>query len=297
MKKAFIKELLVVLLAQFSGSISAQVIYSNEVKFVHPILEKWVDEYKKEHSDFSIDLMVENTKEDNSSGLQIVANTIEEDKNTQVVYVGRYALLPVSNTQNPLLEKTKKGLKKKDLVNLLFEKDMLADDFDPDEEDDKYTATVYSRGNNASTAVTLAEYFEQSPERIKGKKILGDEIYLLAAVKKDTNGIAFNTLNYVFDLKSRRLKSDISLLPLNLKSKYREALESNNIDKLISLLETDKIETIPVENFGIAIPAGYAQNNQIKGFINWVLNEGQKFNHEFGFLTLGNKTHRDLAAR
>jgi ABC-type phosphate transport system substrate-binding protein len=266
-------------------------IFIDGAKFFHPIVEKWVSEYKRENPSSTINLKTEQDKGENASGLCIIAHSLPENKvgNERIVYVGRYALLPVCNTHNPLLEKAAKGLKKQDLINLVFEKDILDEDFDPDEKP-KYTATIYTRGSESSTTIALAEYFDQTPGRIKGKKIFGDEIYLLNAVQKDETGITFNTLNYVFDLNSRQLKSEISLVPLHLKSKQKEVFSSLNIDKVIFLLEESRIETIPVENFGLQISQEQVNNKEVVDFIQWVLVHGQKFNHEYGFLKLDEET-------
>jgi ABC-type phosphate transport system substrate-binding protein len=272
------------------GSLSAQDIQIEGAKFVHSIVEKWIVEYKKENPHAQINLKTAQGAEDRSGLLHVVFGAAPgEGGSGKVVYAGRYALIPVSNPSNPLLEKAGKGLKKKDLINLVFEKDILDEDFDADEKP-KFAATVYTRESKSPTAIALACYFNRSPEKIKGKKVFGDEIYLLNAIRKDKTGVTFNTLNYVYDLQSRQLKSEISLLPLSLKSKQKEALESHDIDKVISLLEEVRIETIPVESFGLQIPAKYEDSQEVAHFIRWVLSQGQKFNHEYGFLTLDNKT-------
>jgi ABC-type phosphate transport system substrate-binding protein len=275
----------------FSGYVVAQEIRIEGTKFVYPIVEKWLAEYKKEHPQSPIRLEVGTSQNKELSDVSVIVRPLSDDNanGEKVVYVGRYALLPVSNARNPLLEKAAKGLKKRELIELVFEKDALDEDFDPDKKA-KYSATIYSRDSESSTTRTLAEYFDQTPERIKGKKIFGDEIYLLTAVQKDEQGVTFNTLNYVFDLQSRKLKSGISLLPLQLKAKHKEAFESYNIDQLISLLEESRIETIPVENFGLQIPEEYFGNKDIVDFANWILEHGQQYNHEYGFLNLDGKT-------
>jgi ABC-type phosphate transport system substrate-binding protein len=273
------------------GALSSQEIHIEGTKFVHPIVEKWIVEYKKENPGSTVGIKTDQVKDGKTFGLNVITHPLSDSQseNDKVIYVGRYALLPVSNANNPLLEKAAKGLKKKDLINLIFEKDVLDENYDPDEKS-PYSATVYTRGSESSTAAALSDYFDQTPGQIKGKKIFGDEIYLLNAVQKDETGITFNTLNYVFDLTSRQLKPGISLVPLQLKSKQKEALNSNNIDVVISLLEESKIETIPVEDFGLQIPEAYFNNKEVVNFISWVLGQGQKFNHEYGFLSLDNET-------
>jgi ABC-type phosphate transport system substrate-binding protein len=292
MRKIIYKIAAVLSFTLFSGYIFAQEIRIEGTKFVYPIVEKWLTEYKKENPQSPIRLGVGTSPNKESSDLSVIVHPLPDGDNAngeKIVYVGRYALLPVSNAQNPLLEKAAKGLKKKELVELVFEKDILDEDFDANEKS-KYTATIYSRDSESSTTQALADHFDQAPERIKGKKIFGDEIYLLTAVQKDEKGITFNTLNYVFDLKSRRLKSGISLVPLQLKLKQKEAFDSSNIDQLISLLEESKIETIPVKNFGLQIPKEYFANKDVVHFVNWILEHGQQYNHEYGFLNLDSKT-------
>jgi ABC-type phosphate transport system substrate-binding protein len=292
MKKIFLKIVLASILTYYTGAVVAQEIHIEGIRFVHPIVEKWVAEYKKENPGSNFNIKIDSEKDAKSAGLFIVANRVSDEEvssNNRIIYVGRYALIPVSNKNNPLIGKAGKGLKKKDLKNLVFEKDLF-DDEAADDEKEKYTATIYSRSGQTSITLTLAGHFAQSPERIKGKKIIGDEIYLLNAIQKDENGVAFNTLNYVYDLKTRQLKANLTIVPLNLKSEQREALSSQNIDRTISVLEESKIETIPVEKFGLIIPAEYANDAEVLKFAGWILSQGQAFNHEFGFLTLDANT-------
>jgi ABC-type phosphate transport system substrate-binding protein len=87
-------------------------------------------------------------------------------------------------------------------------------------------------------------------------------------------------------LKDRQLKDNIVLLPLNVKKEQQEIIRSENLDETLSLLENEKIELIPVHHIGFA---GDEQSDA-KDFLKWILTEGQKYNHEFGFLQLDEKT-------
>jgi len=288
--KGFVnKTFIVSVLAYVSGSLAAQEIQVTNVKFAHPIVEKWVTEYKKSYPESQLNVRLNDGKGAVGEGVQVVAGAVKDatpDVGGKVVYVGRFALIPVSNKNNPLLGKIGKGLKKKDLCNIVFDREIIDDDEYYEEEKEKYVATVYSRSGQTPVTQTLAEHFDRSPELIRGKKIVGDEIYLIDAVGKDENGIAYNTLNYVFDLKTRELKQNLTVVPLNLKADVREALLSHNIDRTISLLEDKKVDAIPVENIGISLSGQFAANAEVLRFVGWVLEEGQKFNHELGFLTL-----------
>ncbi|HEY5509025.1 MAG TPA: hypothetical protein VIK29_10155, partial [Paludibacter sp.] len=79
----------------------------------------------------------------------------------------------------------------------------------------------------------------------------------------------------------------IALLPLDLKKNTKDIL-TGDLDFVINVLENNQIETIPVEKIGFI----YSQTNttkQVSDFLKWVLADGQKYNHEKGFLNLDKK--------
>jgi phosphate transport system substrate-binding protein len=283
--------ILTILLPFVSKAQQRVIEISGNDQFTYPIIEKWIEEYNNENP-ASQGKFVLNKEASKTSTVRIIANpplNKELDGDQRVAYLGRYALIPVLNSNNPLLSDLKNGINKKDLKKLVFERNLedeeALDDFDSDKKE-KYSATVYSRGSKASTSVVLAGYFGQQPDQIKGKKIIGDDIYLINAIRKDVSGLTFNSLNYVFDVETRKLKTDLSILPLKLKSQQQAALSSKDIDQTISLLETTSIESIPVQEFGLLVSSNYAKDKELVDFIAWILDKGQKFNNQLGFLKL-----------
>jgi phosphate transport system substrate-binding protein len=267
-----------------------QTILISGTKFTYPLIEKWITEYSKINPNVSIKLALKANAAE-SPDLNIIAHQptpTELQPDQSIIYAGRYALLPVTNNNNPILPAaTKKGLNKKELDKLFFE--VLSDDNEPAEKS-KFNATIYSRENKACTSTVLAGYFGHAASEIRGKKVVGDDIYLLSAIKRDTIGLAYNNLGYLYDVNSRKLKAGISLLPIDLKKDAKPIL-SGNLDEVLNILETSKVETIPVEKIGFI----YAQQNarkEVSEFLKWVLTEGQKFNHDKGFLNLS----KDLLA-
>lgn len=280
----------------FTATVNAQTKTSGQTvknaRFTYPLIERWVAEYTKENPELqaSKELQALTGKE---SPLSIITSQPSDSDLTisqQITYVGRYALVPVTNRKNPLLEKTpKNGLSKKQLKKIFFEEsEELAEDYN--EAKSKFTATVYSRGNNTPSSIALAKYFGAKPEELKGKKVLGDDIYLLSAIRKDTTGITFNSLSYVFDTQSRKLSNGIVLVPLNVKTQQREVLSSPDLDNTISLLENSSVENIPVEKIGFILSQEQRENKTITAFIKWILTKGQAFNHAAGFLQLDEAT-------
>jgi ABC-type phosphate transport system substrate-binding protein len=266
-----------------------QVIYIESVKYTLPLLEKWVAEYNKTNPDVQVEWAAKNSE---NIDLRVVANVDAEDKTLydddgkSITYIGRSALLPVTTKENPLYEQiAKKKFDKKDLKRLFFADDPFGEE-NNSKDKLKEQLTVYSGSGRASGATFFASYFGQSSSDFRGKKIQGDDIYLLQAISKDPTGITFNNLSYIYDLNDRQLKDNIALLPLNVKKDYLEVLKSENLDKTISLLENEKVELVPVLNIGFA----YDKQVKVGQFLNWIITEGQQFNHEFGFLRVDDKT-------
>ena len=214
----------------------------------------------------------------------MIPNNIKSEEGESIVNVGRYALLPVTTIENPLYERiAKQRFNEKKLKALFFQSDVL--DTDESKKKDEFTEklTIYSGANQVSGAETFAAHFGYTTAQLRGKKIAGDDIFLLTAIGKDHSGITFNNLAYLYDLQSRNLKSKIALLPLDLKKKEQEeALLSGNLDKALDVLEESEVELVPVEEIGFS----YKEKSGVTAFLQWILNEGQQYNHDFGFLTL-----------
>ena len=276
-------------------SVKEPIVISG-TKFTYPLIEKWIAEYEKVNPNANIKLAAK-ANASQPADLSIIAHQPGQNElqpNQEIVYAGRYALLPVTNNNNPLLAITaKKGLNKKELDKLFFE----VVDYDSDEpvQKSKFKANIYSRDNQACASTALAGYFGHVSSEIRGKKVFGDDIYLLSAIKKDSIGLTYNNLGYLYDVVSRNLKEGIALLPLDLK-KEAKTIQSGNLDEVLSVLESTKVETIPVEKIGFI----YSQQNakkELSAFLKWVLTDGQKFNHEKGFLNLDKQALAEQESR
>ena len=295
--KKFLKNSSLGILIAISVSVSAQttgeskpsaqqeVVYIKGVRFVDALLEKWITEYSKTHPDVSFSIA---GKEPHEYAIEVVPSVTRDENVSATVSFGKYAILPIAGKDNVLPDELKKKkLNEKRIKELFFEKDFLADDYEP-EKKVKYDVTVYSGNGSHSVSHSFAGHFGYEASSLKGKKIAGDDIYLNNAVQKDAKGVSFNHLNYVFDINSRRLNDGITLLPLDVKKEYAEVLNVQNLDKTIALLENKNIELIPVEE--LAFVLSEKVNPATLRFVEWALSEeGQAFINPYGFLRLDTK--------
>lgn len=288
----YIKLTFIAALILVSGSILAQnsenTLYIKGANFTHPILNAWIAEYNKTNPSVIIKVADRNT---DSEVIDISVITNENQiKNPaqQSLQVARYAILPVANKQNPLFaEINNKGLDKNKIKQLFFEKDI--------DDEGKYPfknqVTIYSGSLEASNSEVISIFFGKTEDQLKGKKIAGDDIFLINALKKDESGVAFNYLSYIYDTKTRELKENIAILPIDLKKDQWQAVNSG-IDATLALLESDKTNLIPIEALSLSFDSKLPKEAQ--NFIEWVVNDGQKLNHDYGFLNIDSKEKKNI---
>lgn len=254
---------------------------SKSAKTYMALVEKWADQYMQTNPSMCIRVVTDKNAE---ADLTLV-NGSEKDEHTTPV--ARYALLPVTSTANPLLSDIqKKEWRGKDLRQLFF----TAADVDEEYEEEvskknKLTdrLTVYTSSSRSSATSSFASYFGRTTDDIKGNKIAGDDGYLLSAIKEDKASVTFNPLSNVYDLSSRQVRSDLFLLPLNLKKPQMETLANGTLDQVLQLIEEENIDLVPVATVGLS-----AQNfdKDVDSFLTWIVSKGQDTNHEMGFLRI-----------
>lgn len=265
------------------SSSNKEVITIKSTRFAIPLVEKWANEYEKVYP--GVDIVIANSKDlKDAADLSLESLIGFDDSNKKednLINAARFALLPISNSENPYLkELNKKRLNSKGIRELFFENGEL-EDIDKSSKEVKYDVTVYSGNNSDSFAEAFASHFGFLKADLKGRKISGDDIFLINAIQKDNEGITFNNLSYIFDINTRSLKNGVALIPLDIRKDLREILEEADVDKTITLLENETIPLIPIENIGFI---SESNNQEAEKFIEWVLSEGQKYNREYGFL-------------
>lgn len=280
---------------QLSLSASAQTekVTLRVPNFARPLVEKWVTEYQKTNTGVDFQFSGKSQDSDNSISL-----TTDDD----AVLVARYAVLPVTAKDSEAAELIgTHSLNAKKLKKLFF----IKDDLDDEENESKLEKQLHIiTGNSQQSASRLyASHFHQETVNYKGKKIQGDDSFLTLAISRDPLGVTVNSLSNIFDLKSRQVRQTLALVPLDIDRQGRQVLSEGRLDDIITLLEEEQYAEIPVGKVGF----DYNHANPVlNSFVQWVLQNGTQYVHQYGLLSLSQKDltaqqrkveHKDLAQK
>ncbi len=273
--------------AEETSTNASSVRYVKAPRFARPLVEKWITEYAKTQPDVEFQIAKGNQSQDN-----IALNIVFDNQNTEreefshVVYFGEFAVLPITASGSEAAKVLEgKHLNSKKLKQLYF----LNDDFDEDVKKIKQfeKLVIYSGSNATSVASSFAHNFGEESSNFRGKRISGDDLFLNTALSKDPLGVSFNALPNIFDLKSRHIKNDLTIIGIDVKKSLEDSFSDKaTLDELILALENGKVSEVAVEKIGVSYNVADDAVNQ---FLSWVLAQGTKYNHEYGLLNLDNK--------
>ena len=248
-------------------------------RFARPLVEKWIEEYAKTEPGVVFQIAKGQTESDLTVTIVQQEGT-STDNFCHLLYFGETAVLPItarSSEAARLLEG--KHLNAKKLKQLFF----LGDEFDDEVKNNTFERiTIYSGSNATSVASSFAHHFGENNTNFRGKRIAGDDLFLNTAIAKDPLGVTFNTLSNIFDLQSRHLKSNLTLVGLDLKKDVAERF-NGTLDEVMTILESSKPAVVDIEKVAITFND---TDEAINRFLQWVLENGTKYNHQYGLLNI-----------
>lgn len=258
----------------------------SDAQFTRQMMERLIKEYNKVNPEFIATVVDTREKVDASVSL-----SGQDDVNS----IGRFAILPIANSENELLRNKKvvKGLSNKLKHQIFVERDLL-EELDAEEEGEKQLpGTVYSlTGSHAITTTLVARDLSITPNRVKGKKILGSEENLISAVRSHQDAIAFNVASLAYDSNTYQPVEGLTVLATDLDGNGRISDEERSVisslDKLTDYLDKLPHTGLPIGNISIK-----TDNQELRRFVDWASTEGQGYLSPYGFL----KANKALTAQ
>ena len=267
-----------------NSSETRNVRYVKVPRFAQPLVEKWITEYAKTQPGVEFQI-AKGSQQSSVIDLNVVFNNQEAPSQdfSHVVYFGKFAVLPITASGSEAAKVLEgKHLNSKKLKQLYFLDNEL-------EEDAKKSSlfedlVIYSGSNASSVATSFARNLGEESSNFRGKRIAGDDLFLNTAISKDPLGISFNALSNIFDLESRHVKSNLTIIGIDVKKSLEDSFSNKvTLDELISILENSNISEVAIEKIGVSY---HSTDDDIKQFLNWIVTAGTQYNHEFGLLNL-----------
>jgi len=264
-----------------------KVIAVTGVRFAYPLVQKWIDDYTVINPD--IQIIIESRGSNDPSAYDILIEAyeppVEIKGNRDYLYIGRYAILPVANSQSAFSkEYSVKGLNQ-DLIKQLFFYDMFSDR----KETIREPYTVYTRLQKAGAPITFSKFFGYQQKDIQGKSIAGADEHLLKAVLRDSTALSYLPLNLLFDQKTRKPVQGVTILPVDLNGNGKVSEDEKFYDDLALVIQRleeksqKDIRNVPMEYLTLSVDKNNSSQEAI-AFLLWVIQNGRNDLHAFGFL-------------
>ena len=273
--------------AEETSTNASTVRYVKVPRFARPLVEKWISEYAKIQPSVQFQLAKANQNLDVIDLNVVFENKeINREEFSHIVYFGEFAVLPITASGSEAAKVLEgKHLNSKKLKQLYFLNDEFEEEVKKNKQFEKLI--IYSGSNATSVASSFAHNFGEESSNFRGKRISGDDLFLNTALAKDPLGVSFNALPNIFDLQSRHIKDNLTIIGIDVKKNLEDSFSDKaTLDDIINALEEGKVQEVAVEKIGVSYNESDDAVNQ---FLQWILTAGTKYNHEFGLLNLDNK--------
>ncbi|MBX9806459.1 MAG: extracellular solute-binding protein [Flavobacteriaceae bacterium] len=260
---------------------------------LYPITVKWAEEFKKIHPGVKIDIQAGGAGKGITDVISKVTDIglVSRDLNAAESKKGAYAVAVTKDAVIPTLSATSPYRK------VLYERGVRKDAFNNIFITGKYKTWnalgfkseapihVYTRSDAARAAETWAKYFGKKQEDLLGVAVFGDP-GLAQAVKRDPNGIGFNNIVYIYDMKTNKATNGVVPVPIDLNNNGKLDPDENfydTIDELVAAIVAGKYPSPPARDL-YYVTVGKPKNPIVKEFIKYILTDGQKLVTDAGYI-------------
>ena len=264
---------------------------------LYPLVQKWAQEYNKTHPNIRFDIQAGGAGKgltDCLSGAVDVAMfsrelTPAEKSQVWELWLCKDAILPTMNSKSPYANDLRsRGVKKEEFQSIFVDHGITTwDGLTGTKSENPKKINVYTRADASGAADTWASFFGKKQENLKGIGIPGDP-GMADAVKKDINGIGYNSYPFLFDIKTDKKFSDIEVIPVDVNGNGKIDAEENfydNMTTFIKAVNDGKYPAPPVRNLYF-LTKGKTTKKEISDFFKWVLTDGQVMLKEAGYVPL-----------
>jgi hypothetical protein len=141
----------------------------------------------------------------------------------------------------------------------------------------------------AGAPIVFTQHFGYEQKDIKGKAIAGSDEHLLKALLRDSSSVSILPLPLIYNRETRKPISGLTVLPVDFNGNGRVSDDEkfyDDLSKVIDRLESASAKdnkNIPSAYLHLSVAKQSASSEAVE-FLKWVINNGQKDLHDFGFL-------------
>lgn len=276
-----------------SGKITMSGAYA-----LYPMAVKWGEEFKKLNPGVTFDIQGGGAGKGMTDVLSGTVNfgMVSRDISPEEVKKGAYgiavckdAVIPVINPNNPYIELIKqKGITRDQFYKIFITGEITTWGEVLGNKSMK-PIKIFTRSDAAGAAESWAKFLGASykQEDLMGTGVFGDP-GLAQAVAKDPLAMGFNNINFVYDNKTRKPQPTLFPCPIDLNgNRVFDAAENvyGSLDIIDDAILSGAYPSPPARALYL-VTKGKPTNPLIVAFLQWVLNDGQKFLDEAGFVKL-----------
>ena len=262
---------------------------------LYPLMVRWGEEFQKLHPDVRFDISAGGAGKGMADALSdavdigMVSREIypeEVDKGAFWVSVTKDAVFPTASESNPIWDDLRQqGIDRETFLGIYITGEVTTWGQAVGRPEVADPIHIFTRSDACGAAATWAEYLGGVQEDLLGIGVYGDP-GLLDAVVKDPAGIGYNNLNYVFDMDTGAPLAGVRVVPVD--------VNGNGIADPGEVYQTKAQAVSAVANGDYPSPPARDLNlvtqgkpqGLTKGFVVWVLTEGQSFVDEVGYIAL-----------
>jgi len=150
-----------------------------------------------------------------------------------------------------------------------------------------FSIHVYTRSDACGASETWAKYLDnKKQEDLKGTAVFGDP-GLSQAVIQDTLGIGYNNIGYAYDTTTGQQVAGLTVIPIDINENGLIDSNENFYEKksdIVQAIAEGRYPSPPARDLHLVTKEKFT--GITKGFVRWILTDGQKYVDEMGYIKL-----------
>lgn len=264
---------------------------------LYPLVVKWAEEFQKIHPRVTINVsaggagkgMADALSKMVDLGMYSKAVSPEEQaKGAWWIAVAKDAVLPTINGANPFLPiLKKKGLTKQKFYDIFITGNIKTWGEAVGNSSDRLLQ-AFTRSDACGAADMWAKYLKgKKQEDLQGLGVNGDP-GVADAVRKNIEGIGYNNLGFIYEMQTRKIYPGLDVIPIDLNENGIIDANENfygTMDGVIKAINEGVYPSPPARDLYL-VSGGKPVNKLVLTFLQWILNDGQKFVNEAGYVMI-----------